>query len=97
MIRIETTAAFDAEGRSTIQVQTTQPVSPGVYPIAITFDELRTSHPASVDQPTSALIERDGLLLINAEPRFDAAFDVVEMIRPEREARDPSVLGEQKP
>lgn len=94
MIRIETTAEFDAEGRSTIQVQTTQPVSPGVYPIAITFDEARTSPAAPVDQPTPTLIERDGLLLINAEPQFDANFDMVEMIRQEREARDQFLLGE---
>ena len=97
MIRIETTAEFDAEGRFTVSGQTTEPISPGVHPIAITIGETRPPLESTVEPPSSTLIERNGLVLINAQPQFDANIDIVEMIRQVREEREQFVLGGWEP
>jgi hypothetical protein len=42
MIRIGTTAEFDAEGRFTVTGQTTEPISPGTHPVMVEIQESST-------------------------------------------------------
>jgi hypothetical protein len=56
MIRIETTAKFDAEGRFTVTGRTTQSVSPGEHSVVVEVDEnppqaVSECMPSSVDEP----------------------------------------------
>lgn len=49
MIRIETTAEFDAEGRFTVHGQINLPVTPGAHPVTV---ELAESESTNADETT---------------------------------------------
>lgn len=68
MIRIETTADFDAEGRFTGQTPST--VTPGPHRVLMLIEEPASSEPAASDAVPAAeppLKWVDGLLLITGE------------------------------
>lgn len=66
MIRIETTAEFDAEGRFTATGQTSSAVAPGSHRIVILVDERAATKPmpATVEPPLKWV---DGLLVFTGE------------------------------
>jgi hypothetical protein len=67
MIRIETTATFDAEGHVEIPLQSAVPVSPGTYRISMTISDPVTAQQGESHDPTVAEypeLERiDGILV----------------------------------
>lgn len=91
MIRIQTTAEFDADGKFT--GQTTEPVPPGSYTIEIVVpDSPSVAFTDQLDEPM--YVEQHGLLLLNVKPLPDALIDMRELIQQERNERNRSVLGE---
>jgi hypothetical protein len=70
MIRIETTAEFDADGRFTATGQAPRSVTPGSHRISILVEEPATLEPAtprSVETTESPLQWVDGLLVFTGE------------------------------
>jgi hypothetical protein len=66
MIRIETTAEFDAEGRFTATGQSPTAVAPGPHRIVVLVDDPTSSEPTSVsDEPPLKWV--DGLLVFTGE------------------------------
>lgn len=100
MVRIETTAELDAEGRFSASGQAPQSVPPGVHRVIIFVDD----QPVSADSTArdagehrSCLIERDGAFLLDAEPLPGAEMDIVAMIESVRRERDEHILGRPLP
>jgi hypothetical protein len=96
MIRIETTAEFDAEGRFTATGQSPTAVAPGPHRIVVFLDEPADTSPASDDAPVpqpSVLVREAGLLLINAEPQPNAEMNVRALMEAARDERAMHILG----
>ncbi len=78
MIRIETTATFDAEGRISISDRIDVPVVPGTHRIVL---EVCDVDPAvGRDTSTPVLVREHGLLLINAAPIPGADLSVARIL-----------------
>ena len=95
MIRIETTAEFDAEGRFTASGQTPSAIAPGSHPIVILvkdFPESTYPSDSSADH-LSVLVREGGLLLIGAEALPNADLDIRALIEADRDARAADILG----
>ncbi|MDP1799413.1 MAG: hypothetical protein Q8K78_18090 [Planctomycetaceae bacterium] len=82
MIRIETIAEFDTDGRFSASGQATQSVSQGAHRVIIFVDD----EPASVDSTA-----------LDADPLPDAEMDIVAMIESVRRERDEHILGHPLP
>ncbi|HUQ71540.1 MAG TPA: hypothetical protein VM165_18575 [Planctomycetaceae bacterium] len=94
MIRIETTAEFDAEGRFTATGQTSSVVTPGPHQVVMLVTEV-TDSTAKSDPDTehrSVLVREGGLLLIGAEALPNADFDIRTLIEADRDERSAHIL-----
>ncbi|MDX1968610.1 MAG: hypothetical protein SFV23_15640 [Planctomycetaceae bacterium] len=91
MIRIETTAEFDAEGHFTVSGQTTAAIAPGSHRVVLELIREDCSFREDVVHP--ALIVENGLLLLNLEPTVDANVTVSDLIDSDREERMNYLLG----
>lgn len=87
MIRIETIAEFDAEGRFTVTGKSTVAVSPGSHRVTLEVEE------PQVQSTQSAIVNEDGLFLLNVESQDDADLGIVRLIEADREARLQQLLG----
>ncbi len=71
MIRIETTAEFDAEGRFALQGQTHVPVAPGTHRVTVVVSDAETEEPvecsASALQKVGNVLVFTGTLLEDPE------------------------------
>lgn len=87
MIRIETIVEFDADGRFTVSGQSTSAVSPGPHRVTLVVDEpqIASAEPAVVDE--------NGLFLLNIEPQDGADVDIVRLIEADRESRLQQLLS----
>ncbi len=100
MIRIETTAEFDADGKFVLTGQSGEPISPGEHRVVVLIGETETAEKpveaSERDAPSSSglCVER-GLLLLSAPPlpgNHLSVMDVLDQIRRERE--DELIRGE---
>jgi hypothetical protein len=93
MIRIRTTAEFDADGRFT--GRTTEPVPPGSHLVAMLIEEAPSIPPVDqCNEPT--FVEENGLLLLNVKPLPGALIDIVALIQQARDERERYILGERQ-
>lgn len=94
MIRIETTAEFDTEGRFTVTAQGPK-LTPGAHRVVVVVEK---SVEAPVVTPSPSTLVREGtLLLLNAEPVEDVHCDIRALIDADREQRKMHILGDGKP
>jgi hypothetical protein len=95
MIRITTTAEFDAEGRFTATGRTSSAVAPGSHPAVMLVNEAAepTTNVAPDADREAVLVRKGGLLLIGAEALPDADFDIRALIEADRDARSAHILG----
>lgn len=93
MIRIETTAEFDADGKFVLTGQTGEPVPPGEHRVVVLIGEAETAdkpvEPPKTDADSSSClcVER-GLLLLSAPllpGKQPSVLEILDQIRRERE------------
>lgn len=85
MIRIETTAEFDAEGRFTGKLL--EAVSPGAHRVIVVVEERDSTN------RTSTMIDENGLLLLNVEPVAAMDLDITKLIEANRDERIQDLLN----
>lgn len=95
MIRIETTAEFDAEGKFVLTGQSGEPISPGQHRVVVLIGE--TAEPATprgpAAEPDSCLYFDGEKLLLDVPLNPDADLSVVHWIEQVRLERERHSLG----